>query len=85
MGKMSMLGAMGQRVKTDLRLPKLLIKQVESICYALGIPKNAFFTLGVAGLALQLAPLLPGRKRARLVQDMEKIVLKLLAEVKKSL
>ena len=75
----------GKRAKTDLRLPRLLIKAVEAVCYALGIPKNAFFALGAARLALKLAPLIPGRKRGRLVQDLEKIVLKTLDEAKKAL
>lgn len=75
----------GKRVKIDLRLPRSLIEQVETVCYALGIPKNAFFALGVAGLTAELAPLLPGPKRGRLVQDLERIVLNTLEAAKKAL
>ena len=31
----------GERVKTDLRLPKLLLERVEEVCYALGIPTRS--------------------------------------------
>lgn len=85
MPRESLLGDMSNRAHTDLRLPQLLVDRIEEVCYALGIPKNAFFVLGAATLALKLLPLLPGRKRARLVADLEEFVVKLIANVKQAL
>jgi len=85
MPKATLLDGMGTRTKTDIRLPRMLLDSVEQVCYALGIPKNAYFAISVATMTLQLLPLLPGRKRKRLVQDLEKIVLKVIGGINDSL
>ncbi|OGO08164.1 MAG: hypothetical protein A2Y61_00330 [Chloroflexi bacterium RBG_13_60_13] len=83
--KNSLLGDMSQRIPIYLRLPRLLVERVEEICYALGVPKNAFFAIGAATLALNLLPLMPGKKRPRLLADLEKFVQDILANARKAL
>jgi len=80
----TVLSGMEDRIKTDLRLPQVLVDHVEQVCYALGIPKNAFFAMGAALLCLKLLPLLPGSKRPKLVQEIEKFVTEVVEAVKQS-
>lgn len=80
----SILGDMKNRVKTDLRLPKQLVKQVEACCEALGVPKNAFFVLAAIRLAAEMGPIMPGKKRITLLIEIEKIFQKVISEARKA-
>lgn len=81
----SILGDMEKRLRTEFRLPKLLVQQVEPMCRYLGIPKNAYFALAAALLTLELAPLVPSkRKRLSLVASLEKFLLDTIEKVKKA-
>ena len=66
-------------------MPRSLVRDIESVCYALGVPKNAFFAMGAATLAMQFLPLVPGKKRGRLVKDLAKFVRKVADEVEGTL
>ena len=85
MPKESPLGPQADRVKTDLRLPKPFVKQVEAVCTKLGIPKNAFFVLAGARFLIQLAPVLGSKKGADLLTEVEDLVLGVVENVKKAL
>ena len=84
----SMTGEPGKstRVKTDLRLPRRLVRRVEALCCELGIPKNAFFTLAGARLLMELAPLSgPAVKREYLIADLEKIFQRVIKKMREQL
>jgi len=66
------LGPVKDRVKTDIRLPKALVKHVDAVCEILGVPKNAFFVLAAGKLVVELSPLLSTKaKRSVIVRDVE--------------
>jgi len=74
------------RVKTDMRLPRLLVKHVDSIVNQVGIPKNALFTIAASMTVVQLMSLLtPGKKRLRIFYELEELVQKTFEEAKKAL
>jgi hypothetical protein len=83
--KKSLLGSMGPRIKTDLRLPPAFLEKVDEVCVALGVPKNAFFVLAASMLALQLAPMVRGKSRKQLILAMQDSFQKILSEVVKTL
>jgi len=66
---------MKERVKTDIRLPYKLVKHVEDMAAAVGIPKNAFFTVAAALLAIKLSKYESGQKRATMLRNLKKEVL----------
>lgn len=68
------LSDLGERVKTDIRLPRTLLDHVDRVCQAVGLPKNAFITMGTALLVVLLSPLVPGRRRKTILANAEKIV-----------
>jgi hypothetical protein len=78
-------GNVAERVKTDMRMPRFLVERVEEVCTALGLGKNAFFSMAGAMLALRFLPLIPGKKRPRLVRDLKRFLLKVIEEVESSL
>lgn len=78
-------GGVVERVKTDLRMPKFLIRRVGEVCAALGLGKNAFYSMAGAMLALKFIPLVAGKKRSRLVQDLKRFLLKAIEEAEASL
>lgn len=81
----SLLGPMCDRVKTDVRLPFALSHSVEELCAALGIPKNALFTLAASLLCVQLAPLLkPGVPRRKMLAELDALFQSVLAGARKS-
>ena len=82
----SFLGDMSTRTKTTMVLPDTLVQHMQTMCYALGVPRNAWISMGVAMLTLKMLPMVsPGKKRTRMLRDLEKFLLKLLSEVKSSL
>ena len=86
MAKDSLLGDMSTRTKTTMVLPDLLVQHMEEVCYALGIPRNAWISMGVATLTMKMLPLIPsGKKRTRIFKDLERLLAKLLDELKSSL
>jgi len=76
---------MAKRVKTDLRMPQGLVAWTDEVCRALGVSKNAFFSLAGAMLAMRFVPLVPGKKRQRLVADLRGFVQQVLGEMESSL
>ncbi len=85
MSRESLLGAMTNRVKTDVRLPKKLVGAVEAVCEALGVPKNAFFVLSSAVFSAMVLPLVsPGKRRVVLLKEIEVEFQRLLAEARKA-
>ena len=74
----SILGAVNERVKTDVRLPKSLAKDVERVARAMGIPKNAFYAVAAGLLIATLGPAMPGKKRTQLLQRAEKLIQKVI-------
>ena len=76
-GQESILGSHNERVRTDVRLPPDLAKQVGIVCRALGIPRNAFYTIAACEQMVKLSPLIKGKKRGVLVKELDKIVQKI--------
>lgn len=76
--------ALNERVKTDMRLPRRLINLVEEASLQLGIPKNAFMAIAAAKLVAELSKNLgPGKKRLRLIYELEEEVQKIFEDAKK--
>jgi hypothetical protein len=68
------MDTMSERVKTDMRLPRMLIQHVEEVAELCGLPKNAFLTVAAAMLATQLSKrYAPGKKRKRMLLELEKM------------
>ena len=59
MTKDSMLGDMSTRTKTTMVLPNTLVQHMGEVCYALGIPRNAWISMGAATLTMKMLPLIP--------------------------
>ena len=80
-----MAADLSERVKTDMRLPRVLIQHVEEMAELVGLPKNAFFTVAAAKLAAELSKqYAPGKKRKTMLQDLEKEVQRIFREAKKA-
>lgn len=77
-GGFSILGPQKDRVKTDLRLPPKLMKQVEVVSTKLGIPKNAFFTVAACKFLIELSALLTPVKKENLELEIENLLQKIL-------
>ncbi len=76
---------LGKRVKTDVRLPRVLLDHVDRVCQAVGLPKNAFISMGAALLVVLLSPLVPGRRRKTILASAEKIFQTFISRARKSL
>lgn len=77
---------MSERVKTDMRLPRILIQHVEEMAPLVGLPKNAFFTIAAAKMAVELSKrYAPGRKRRSMLDSLEREIQKIFREARKSL
>jgi hypothetical protein len=77
---------LNERVKTDMRLPRLLIKHVEEMAPLVGLPKNAFFTVAAATMAALLSrQYAPGKRRAKMLDALEKEVQTIFREARKAL
>ncbi len=50
----SVLGALADRVKTDVRVPEDLSKTIDELSHKLGVTKNAFYVLGAIKLASEV-------------------------------
>jgi hypothetical protein len=74
---------MGGRTKTTLELPQDLTRAIGEVCQALGVPKNAFFAVASAMLVIKLLPMLPGRKRHDLLNQLDSLVQRVVMEAKK--
>ena len=88
----SILGPMAKRVKTDLRLPKILADRMKDLADQIGIPANAVYAAAAASFVVQFAKLtslsgsLPSARRSEaLVSEMERMFQNILAEVRKTL
>jgi len=67
-----MAADLSERVKTDMRLPRVLIMHVEEMANRVGIPKNAFFTIAAAKLAVELSKRYTrGHKREKMLRELE--------------
>lgn len=51
----SVLGALADRIKTDVRVPEDLSETVEELCAKLGMTKNAFYVVGAVKFAAEIA------------------------------
>ncbi len=80
----AIMGPLSDRLKTDIRVPRVLSGQVDLICCAAGVPKNAFYSLAAGLLVIQLSPLLPGSKRAGLLSSIANLFQKALTEANKT-
>lgn len=78
------LGDVSERVKTDLRLPRLLMEHVEAVCAAAGVPKNAFFALASGLFLIRMSPALEGRKRKEVLNDIEALFQKVISNARKA-
>lgn len=72
------------RVKTDIRLPVTVMEKVDEMCAALGLTKNALYTVGLCFLAVQFSEIVRApRKRADLLTLVEKLFQKTLKKARK--
>jgi len=77
---------LGPRVKTTMELPTVLVARMNEICSDLGIPRNAWITMGAAELTMRMLPLIdPGKKRTRIFKDLKRLLSKLLDEIESTL
>jgi len=76
-GQESLLGAHHERVRTDVRMPPNLAKQVGVVCKRLGIPRNAFFTIAACNELIKLSDFLTSRKKDILLKELDEIVQKI--------
>lgn len=84
--RVSLLGDVKSRVRTDIRIPKHLAERVDALCEVLGTPKNVFFVLAAIRFILELAPILPSwQKKSILWDEVEEIFQNLIKEVRKTL
>ena len=81
-GGASILGPQKDRIKTDVRLPPQLMKQVGVVCEKLGVPKNAFFTVAACKFLIELSPLLTVNKKAILEQQIADLLQKVLDNIR---
>lgn len=80
-----MADPMSERVKTDMRLPRMLIQHVEEMGDLIGLPKNAFFTIAAAMLATRMSKrYAPGKKRRKMLADLEKLVARCFKEAREA-
>lgn len=76
---------MSERVKTDMRLPRMLVQHVEEVADLCGLPKNAFFTIAAAMLATRLSKrYAPGKKRRKMLLDLERMAKKCFQEAREA-
>lgn len=77
---------LSERVKTDMRLPRILIQHVEEMALLVGLPKNAFFTIAAAKMAVELSKrYAPGRKRRSMLNSLEREVQRVFKEARQAL
>jgi len=84
MVKESILGSTSDRAKTDLRLPRKLMSEVDVMCAAMGVPKNAFFVIAASNLLVKLSPLLVHKRRKVLLDKVENLFQTLMAGARKT-
>jgi hypothetical protein len=71
MTKEAILGPSADRVKTDMRMPQLLVKRVKEMSEVLGVPQNALYAMGVALLLVTMVPMVhPGKKRIQMLREL---------------
>ena len=81
----SRTGPLDERVKTDLRMPMRVLREVEDACHRLGMSKNTFFTLATVLLAVKVAPIISAKKkRATLLRHLEEMFQKVMKDAKKA-
>lgn len=79
------MASLDERVKTDMRLPRMLVQHVEEMAELVGIPKNAFFTIAAARLAVELSKrYAPGKKREKMLRELELMVQKIFKAARES-
>jgi hypothetical protein len=76
-GEKSILGSQQERVRTDVRLPPDLAKNVSLVCHKLGIPKNVFYTIAACHALVRLVPLLNAKKKNILSNELKSLVQKI--------
>lgn len=78
-------GPLDERVKTDLRMPMRVLREVDDLCHKLGMSKNTFFTMATVLLVVQLTPLLGGKKkRQTMIGDLEALFQKVMGDAKRA-
>lgn len=84
MTEVSKVKVLDERVRTDVRMSKSILKILGQQGQLLGIPKNSMFVMGACLLAARLAPVVSGGKKRKIMLDKVKVVfLKIVAEAYK--
>lgn len=79
------MGDLSDRVKTDMRLPRVVVQHVEAMAESVGLTKNGFFTVAAAMMAAGMSrDYALGRKRRTMLLQLEKEVQKVFNDAKKS-
>jgi len=77
---------LSDRVKTDVRLPRVLIQRLDEVAQIVGLSKNGFLTVASAAFIADLSrSFVPGKKRLDMLKDLEEEVRRIFKEAKKSL
>lgn len=77
-GKNSILGSHDDRIRTGVRLPPKLAKQISVMCDTLHIPLNAFYVIAACNALLHFSSLLPAKKRDIMQEELESMIQKIL-------
>ncbi len=76
----SSLGALADRVKTDVRVPEDLSKTIDDLSHKLGLTKNAFYVLGAIKLASEITSMAYDKRTTkRLLTSLQKQIETMLA------
>ncbi len=71
--KATRAGALDELVKTSIRLPLRIVKEVDEVGAKLGISNQTIYTLGTFRMLLELGPQLHGiQKKQQMIRKLER-------------
>lgn len=80
-----MASPLDERVKTDVRFPERVLRDMNEQCVRLGIPKNAFITMAICCQIVAMSPFMKGqKKRMALLRNVETLFQKTIAEAREA-
>jgi hypothetical protein len=74
------------RVKIDVRVPKSVLMDVDTVAAATGLNRNAFYLMAIMRLCIELSRrYVPGRRRLTMLKNLEREFQKLFEEAREGL
>ena len=77
MKKNRLLGESKERVRTDVRLPENLWRQVKDMCDEIGVPQNVFYAIAACKLLVSFSGLKKGQKKRFLLKEIQSVLQKI--------